>query len=390
MNLKKFLKKKLGENYRKFYLKNILISIFGKFYFFLRNKFKKLKFDFFITNLNKKIEHQSIIKNEPGFIINLVKKNYFTYHLRPKFSVDFNLESTCKINDKIAIIIQGPIKEKFDFLKNTLEIYKKIFKNSIFIVSTWESENEKLINSLKNDSTFIIFNKEPPKSQSNINHQIISTNKALKFAAQKGAKYSLKSRADVRINKNNLESFLTALSITFPVKKNNLIQSRIIVPSLITFKFRIYSLSDIVMFGQTRDLLMYFDDETFENGLKNFGLDKENLLKNETPIIAEIFLCSRFVSKLDKNISWTLDGWWKSLKDYFCIIDNSAMDLFWYKYDWNYEYRFLRTYSDRFSRAIDFQDWLSLYNNHENNWLLASHEHEKYDKFFKLKNIFKN
>ena len=392
MKYKIFLKRKFGENYKKFYLKNILILIFGKLYFKAKG-FKKIiqnKFTFIKTNLNKKIEHQSIIKKERGFLVDFTNENYLTFHLRPKHSKNFELESTCNIEDKIAIIIQRPIQDKFEFLKNTLNIYKKVFKNSIIIISTWKDENIELINSLKGENIFIIFNDEPEKAQSNVNHQIYSTNKALNLANECGARFSLKTRSDVRINKNNLESFLVSLIDTFPVKKNNFINSRIIVPSLITFKYRIYSLSDIVMFGETNDLLNYFKNETFAIGLEKFGLNKNNLLKNETPIVAEVFLCSRFIRQIEGRIDWTLDGWWESLKDYFCIIDNSSLDLFWYKYDWQYEYRYLRTYSDKFARAIDFQDWLSLYNNSQNNWDLASGEHEKYDSNFELQNIFKN
>ena len=392
MSIKKFLKDKLGKNYHKLRLKYILYKIFGNFYLSLRDWVKKFynKFDFFKNNLNKKIEHQSIIDKESGFIIDNTKNNYLTYHLRPKKAEDFNLESTCKIDEKIAIIIQGPIQEKFDYLKNTLEIYKKIFKNSIIIISTWKSEDIEKINTLKDENIYILFNDEPEKSQSNIDHQIFSTNIALKFAMNHNAKYSIKTRADVRINKSNLETFFISLIKTFPVKSNSLIKSRIVVPSLITFKFRIFSLSDIVMFGETNDLLQYFDLELFRNGLKKFDLNEKKLLKNETPVVAEIFLCARFMNKLDNSINWNLESWWDSLKNYFCIIDNSSLDLFWHKYDWNYEYRYIRTYSDKFARAIDFQDWLSLYNNSENNWLKSSDEHEKYDEFLKLKNIFKN
>jgi len=392
MSIKKFLKDKLGKNYHKLRLKYILYKIFGNFYLSLRNWIKKFynKFDFFKNNLNKKIEHQSIIDKESGFIIDNTKNNFLTYHLRPKKAEDFNLESTCKIDEKIAIIIQGPIQEKFDFLKNTLEIYKKIFKNSIIIISTWKSEDIEKINTLKDENIYILFNDEPEKSQSNIDHQIFSTNIALKFAMNHNAKYSIKTRADVRINKSNLETFFISLIKTFPVKSNSLIKSRIVVPSLITFKFRIFSLSDIVMFGETNDLLQYFDLELFRDGLKKFDLNEKKLLKNETPVVAEIFLCARFMNKLDNSINWNLESWWDSLKNYFCIIDNSSLDLFWHKYDWNYEYRYIRTYSDKFARAIDFQDWLSLYNNSENNWRKSSDEHEKYDEFLKLKNIFKN
>ena len=392
MSIKKFLKDKLGKNYHKLRLKYILYKIFGNFYLSLRNWIKKFytKFDFLKNNLNKKIEHQSIIDKESGFIIDNTKNNYLTYHLRPKKAEDFNLQSTCKIDEKIAVIIQGPIQEKFDFLKNTLEIYKKIFKNSIIIISTWKSEDIERINTLKDENIYILFNDEPEKSQSNIDHQIFSTNIALKFAINHNAKYSIKTRADVRLNKSNLETFFISLIKTFPVKTNSLIKSRIVVPSLITFKFRIFSLSDIVMFGETNDLLQYFDLELFRDGLKKFDLNEKKLLKNETPVVAEIFLCARFMNKLDNSINWNLENWWDSLKNYFCIIDNSSLDLFWHKYDWNYEYRYIRTYSDKFARAIDFQDWLSLYNNSENNWRKSSDEHEKYDEFLKLKNIFKN
>ncbi len=392
MSIKKFLKDKLGKNYHKLRLKYILYKIFGNLYLSLRSLVKKFytKFDFFKNNLNKKIEHQSIIDKESGFVIDNTKNNYLTFHLRPKKAENFNLESTCKIDEKIAIIIQGPIQEKFDFLKNTLEIYKKIFKNSIIIISTWKSEDIEKINTLKDENIYILFNDEPEKSQSNIDHQIFSTNIALKFAINHNAKYSIKTRADVRLNKSNLETFFISLIKTFPVKSNSLIKSRIVVPSLITFKFRIFSLSDIVMFGETNDLLQYFDIELFRDGLKKFDLDEKKLLKNETPVVAEIFLCARFINKLDNSISWNLESWWDSLKNYFCIIDNSSLDLFWHKYDWNYEYRYIRTYSDKFARAVDFQDWLSLYNNSKNNWRKSSDEHEKYDEFLKLKNIFKN
>ena len=392
MKIKNFIKKKLGKNYYKFRLKYILHKVFGRFYILTRKYLKKIysKLNFIKTNLNKKIEHQSIVTKETGFLIDFTKDNYLTFHLRPKKSENFYLKSTAKTEEKFAIIIQGPIKDKFFFLKNTIEIYKKIFPNSSIIISTWENENINLINTLKKENIFILFNKEPTKSLSNIDHQIYSTNSALKFAKEIGAKYSIKTRADIRINKNNLETFLLSLIRTFPTKKNNYIKSRIIVPSLITFKYRIYSLSDIVMFGETEDLIKYFDKETFAEGLKKFNLNENNLLKNETPIIAEIFLCSRFVNNLEGKISWELNNWWATLKNYFCVIDNSSLDLFWYKYDWEYEYRYLRTYSGKFARAIDFQDWLALYNGLNNNWHLATSEHEKYDEKNKLKNIFKN
>ena len=382
---KKIKKSLLGENYHQFRSKNILKKIFGDAYIEKQRRWKYFikKFNFIKTKLDKKTAGQSLIKNEKGFLIDLTLNNYLTYHLRPKLSQDFDLESTCEISEKFAVIIQGPIKENSDFLKHTLKIYKKIFKNSLIIVSTWEDENKKLIEELHDENIHIILsdNKEIKKSRSNINKQIISTNVALNFAKTQNVKYCLKTRTDQRIYNNNLETFLISLLKTFPVKENKLIKSRILVPPMGTFKFFLYHLTDLMMFGETQDLINYWDKESYDVGLKKMGLNEKKFFINDTPLCPETFLCSRFIGKIEDNVVWDLENWWRCLRDYFCIIDNSSLDSLWFKYEWEVEYRYLKTYSDKTSRTVDFHEWLSLYNNYKNNWHLYSNEHEKFEEF---------
>ena len=173
------------------------------------------------------------------------------------------------------------------------------------------------------------------------------------------------------------------------------IKSRIILPSIGTFKYRLFGVSDIVMIGDTDDLMIYFDKEPYYQEVKKyFNNDEIKFCKNvpyanHTPIVAEVFLCSRFILKMENQIKWNLDFNWKIIRDYFCIIDNSMMDIFWYKYEWQYEYRHIRTYADTISRGLDFSEWLSLYKNHQINWKKISTEHEKYDENQNLLN-FKN
>ena len=383
--IKKIKKNLLGNNYHKFRLKNILKKIFGDSYLDKHRKWKYFRKNFYFikANLKKKTARQSIVKNEKGFLCNFTLNNYFSYHLRPKLSQDFELESTCEISDKFAVIIQGPIQENSNFLKHTLKIYKKIFKNSLIIISTWKNENKKLIDELRDENIYIILNddREIKKSKGNINKQIITTNVALNYAKSQNIKYCLKTRTDQRIHNNNLETFLISLIKTFPVKKNKLIKSRILVPAIGTFKFFLYHLTDLLMFGETEDLINYWDRESYDVGLKKMGLDDNNNFINHTPLYAETFLCSRFISKIENNIIWDLENWWRCLRDYFCIIDNTSLDCLWFKYEWDIEYRYLKTYSNKFSRSVDFHDWLSLYNNCKNNWHLHSNEHEMYEKF---------
>ena len=383
--LKKIKKSLLGENYHQFRSKNILKKIFGDAYIEKQRRWKYFikKFNFIKTKLDKKTAGQSLIKNEKGFLIDLTLNNYLTYHLRPKLSQDFDLESTCEISEKFAVIIQGPIKENSDFLKHTLKIYKKIFKNSLIIVSTWEDENKELIEELHDENIHIILSddKEIKKSRSNVNKQIISTNVALNFAKTQNVKYCLKTRTDQRIYNNNLETFLISLLKTFPVKENKLIKSRILVPPMGTFKFFLYHLTDLMMFGETQDLINYWDKESYDVGLKKMGLNEKKFFINDTPLCPETFLCSRFIGKIEDNVIWDLENWWRCLRDYFCIIDNSSLDSLWFKYEWEVEYRYLKTYSDKTSRTVNFHEWLSLYNNSKNNWHLYSNEHEKFEEF---------
>ena len=362
-------------------------NIFTNFYSKLKIKFKEFK-NRFKFNLSKKISSQKIVINENGFLLDFTKNNYLSFHLRPKKFQDFNLESTCIVNEKIGIVIQGPIKNNFDFLKNTLKIYEKIFKNNLIVISTWDSENLKKIKSLSSDNVHIIFNKEPSKSISNIDHQTTSTYAGLKYLQDKKINYVLKQRADIRIGKNNLETFLISLIKSFPVHKKDLsINSRIIVPTINTYKYRLYSLTDIVMFGELNDLIKYFDKEPYEIGIKKFNLNKNSILINNTPVVAEIFLCARYLKKFDKIKDWDLENWWSSLRDYFCVVDNSSLDIFWFKYDWEYEFKNSKTYAHKFVRCLDFNDWFSLYNNAENNWDSAFPEHEKYDEKMRIKNL---
>ncbi len=369
-------------------INSFIKKLFGKNYPYINKRLKLFK-NRFKFNLSKKIASQKIVDKESGFILDFTKNNFLTFHLRPKDFHDFNLESTCSIEDKMGIVIQGPIQENFDFLKNTLKIYEKIFKNSLIVISTWESEDINKIKNLINERVHVIFNREPQKSISNIDHQTLSTSAGLDYLHTKKIKYVLKLRADIRLNKNNLESFLTTLIKFFPIlKKNETINSRIIVPSINTYKYRLYSLTDIVMFGEISDLINYFDKEPYKIGIKKFNLQKDSILINDTPLVAEIFLCARYLQKIERDLKWDLDNWWISLKNYFCIIDNSSLDLLWFKYEWDYEFKYTRTYSHKFARALDFQDWFSLYNGSKDNWNKASSVHEKYDEKMEIKNLY--
>jgi hypothetical protein len=369
-------------------LKNLSKFFLGKYYknilLYYETIFKPLKF-----KLNKKRDHQSLVRKERGFLLDFSIDNYLTFHLRPKKSDDYRLVSTDIIKNKFAIIIQGQIGGIYDFLKETLKIYNKIFPDSLIIISTWDDENIEKISKLKNKNTHIIFNKSLNyKSPGNTDNQIISTYSALSYSKSVGIEYCIKQRADFRVNKNNIKTYLMSLLKNFPLKeKNESIKNRIIITSLGTFKYRLFSASDFFLFGHTDDLIKYFDKETYLNGIRKYNSAHLPCFHNDTPVISEIFLCARYLMNIDKKIQWNLDNWWSSLEKFFCVIDASSLDLFWLKYDWEYEYRFTKNYSNRSSRAIEFSDWLTLYSENQHGWNNSNEDHERFDENYSLKNI---
>ena len=122
-----------------------------------------------------------------------------------------------------------------------------------------------------------------------------------------------------------------------------------------------YGLSDIFLFGSTKNLKNYFNNTSFVNSLMKMNLGNHPSIKNDTAIINEIFLCARYMHNNNIEIKWTLDDWWNKCREIFLIVDSSSLDFFWYKYEWKYEQRFNTNYTSDFEQSIQYSDWLNLY-----------------------------
>ena len=350
-----FVKTYLKKNFPK--ITNKLIQIRDNGYL------KKLLNNSVLIKFHKNIHGKKIVNIEKGFVLDFTKDNYISYTIRPKKVK--NIANQEKIFDEkdTAIIIQGSLYGIKDFVSETIELYLKNFKNSKIILSTWKDDLNEKINLKYKDKIFIIENEKPKNNIFNTNLQIISTYNALKYAKQLNLKYSLKTRTDCRIYNNNAINHLKNLQKIFPIDDNfKNLNERIISCSVDTRKFRVYGLSDILLFSNTDNLLKYFNNEMYEISLKkNFG--NYPCLINETAVINEIFLCARFLKSLDLNLDWTLEDWWKKCSEIFCVIDPSSIDFFWFKYHWKYEQRFLKNYTTDNSQALSFADWVNLYLN---------------------------
>ena len=352
----------------------------------LRNIYNNFN-SFFFVKFSKKIGGTYLIKKDLGIIFNFFYKNFFTFHLRPKYAEDYNLIDY-KIIDNVGIIIQGPIND-IVFLLNTIKIYKKIFPLSVIIVSTWEDTEKKIIDQLRKLNIILLLNKFPKnKGFGNINLQIESTYAGLKYLKNANIEFALKTRTDMRIFNPKSLNFLLNIFNLYPIKNNSFFKDRIIATDLITCKFRIYGLTDLILFSKTDILLLYFNKNKFDDDLKSFFNGRHPLIINDTPVISEIFLCARYLLNKKIKLFWTLDHWWECLREYFCIIDSQSLDIYWNKYDKEYEKRFILNYTKKTNRVVDYSDWIDLYTNKNVDWKKYKYKEEwiiKNDKLFQNK-----
>ena len=286
---------------------------------------------------------------------------YWTYKIYSKTGSGF----LSKLSKDIAIVIQGPLNNDNNFTFETIKLYKKNIPNAKIIFSTWELPKA-LERELKELNVSVIVNQKPKNPGIfNINLQIATSKSGILLAKKLGFKHVLKTRSDQRINHPNFDIYLFNLLSSFPLKSNITNQKeRIIGLSLNTFKYRLYGISDMFLFGHIDDMLNYwdveFDDRSDTNEERmNAGATFGSYSRWR---VCEVYLCTKFLKKIGYETNYTLLDSYKVLGNRFLILDYEAIDLYWHKYTTNQSrYKVDGIYDPQ----ISFNDWLVMSNNIE-------------------------
>ncbi len=296
--------------------------------------------------------------------IESLRNSFITFHYRPKYAKDLNTWSDkLVITPKTAIILQGPIIKDNDFTLETIRIYKKIFPEAIIILSTWEDEDKNKIEKIKNEKIELILNKKPLNpGTKNINLQIISSRAGVAKAKTLKTEYALKTRTDQRLYGINSLDYLRNITTAFPPAAGNGRQNkRIVGVSLNSFKYRPYGLSDMTIFGQIDDMLLYWGANLDERKLPlNLGSTTRDFSRAR---ICEMYLATEFLKKIGHEPKMTITDSWDAFAKYFCVVDQISLDIFWYKYARHTEHKTLQYDAVRNSQSLNFREWLNLYAN---------------------------
>ena len=300
------------------------------------------------------------LQNIKAFSCNFVKnKSFYTYDNKPMYSNEYRaLSDNFAGRADMAIMLQGPIKQEWNFTLETIKIYRKNFAGCKIIVSTWDNEDEKICRQLKELGVTLVLSKMPASNYLNMHNQIISSRAGLEKAKDMGCKFALKTRTDQRLYETNIPEYLLNVLNTFPLSESVKTQKqRLITTSFNTFKYRLYEISDMFLFGDIDDVLNFWScplPDIKPNNPK--GLIQ--FLKN---LPSEIYYTTNFLERTGWNIKWTLADSWKAFAERFAVVDTVSVGLYWPKY--STEVNRFRNFFGKLNvlEELTFKEWLDLY-----------------------------
>lgn len=261
-------------------------------------------------------------------------RDYFvTQVLRRKSAKDVAPIGFARQGESCAIVMQGPIDPREDFTLTTVARYREWYPSAPIIVSTWNDQDTEILEEIESLGCEIVLldptdYKPGPANQ---NFQMVSTRAALLAAEATGSKFVLKTRSDQRINNKFAIPSLPKLLQTFPCVQTGDQKQRLVVPSLNTFVFRPYGVTDMLMFGSVSDMLVYWDG-TLDNRASSPEYESNSLRAYARMRIAEVAFCSNFLEKNGLELDFSLEQYWSALAERFLVLDQSFFDLHWPKY----------------------------------------------------------
>lgn len=297
---------------------------------------------------------------------------FFSFKLFNKKSVGLPIKNEKeKFSKKFATIIQGPLIDESNFTIETLNFYSKNYPQMPIIISTWEEDAEKLKIIMKKKikkNIFIISNKLPSYSgYKNINYQAVSTKNAIKLAKKLKCTHVLKTRSDTRIYSKNFADYLLNLIKFYKLSKKFKGQKERIISTSFTLRYRLYSVSDLIMFGNTDDVYKYFDiltNKKIENKFYKFLVKLKFKHKNyfvQNEFCPEVYFFSEFFKKINNKIKWSPNDFIKKISENFIIIDNNSLSVYWKKSDkTNNHFSNQPTPTER-SIEFTFSDWFNFF-----------------------------
>lgn len=202
----------------------------------------------------------------------------------------------------ISIVVQGPVYNIIT--KNSLKSLRKYLPNSQIILSTYQGSKVKDL-----DYDVIVLNKDPGATimfttdstrSYNIRRQIITTQSGLKKVTRK---YTMKFRTDFILTGNKFLDYFDK----FPQRCHQwqVTKARIIMPMGTHPYWRPYHPTDVICFGVTEDMKLYWGCKVPSEEFCHYFLKHRQPLKSNINLAikigAEMYLWSEMLRKFENK-----------------------------------------------------------------------------------------
>lgn len=221
----------------------------------------------------------------------------------------------------VAIVMQGPVKERRKFTLETLAWYKKAFPGAQLILSTWNGQDPAVHRACAELGVTLITSEPMSGGQTrNLWRQVTTTLAGINAAKKLGVTFVLKVRTDQRIYSAEALDYMKAVIHFHPPKTNPMVRGRIVFPSVNSFVNRPQGASDFLQFGHLSDM------EVFWTSVGNYPLEEG--LSIEQMLTGSYLLAIGYRAEgLFTHATYSL-----AMRQVLAFIDASAIDFFWYKY----------------------------------------------------------
>ena len=274
-----------------------------------------------------------------------------------------NTKNPPKLNEKIGIVFQGPIKTKEDleYIRHSIENLKNVVDAESIIVSTWR-EPKQIARELE-DICHVVQNVDSSKLM-NSERQMISALAGIDRLAHKNVDFVAKLRVDQRFDWH--KTFTTALSLLRTFGEN-----RIIFASNNSFKYRPFGLSDMFTFGKISNSRIFWDALDCPKGDSReltFKYDFAPWYQANSTLWTESFLNINYALK--KNFEFSSDiylDYINYIRKYTCIIDSDNHGHNWRKLKSHFQGSTEKMLFNRHHpitiQEWSFLDWFRIYEN---------------------------
>jgi hypothetical protein len=291
-------------------------------------------------------------------LLGSVSRQAITYHARPGTAAGFGLWSDATpAAGEVAIVLQGPVSA---FTVESIKMYASACAGCPLIVSTWADVGQEFVQALECHATVIRSEKPSDPGQSHFNYQIVSSLAGVNHARAIGSRYVLKTRTDQRFYAPNVPAFLVSVLDAFPLSGTPAARGRIVGTSFNTFRFRLYGLSDMLLFGHTDDMMRLWSLPHSQHRTTRRG-QGGTWREAASERLCEVYLETEYLAAIGWDPAWTLRDSWRAYAELFCVVDAESLDLYWPKYQPTREYRRRSYHARRTDEFLRFSDWLRLY-----------------------------